>query len=349
MKRIILSLVLMLSSTTLINAQRIFVGKENQHSIYGGENGKTYSAIISADFKSKQEALSKTVEFLSEFDFVEDKESILASVKEYDESHVEFNIPEVVFRFGWHGTAPLAGAVAPVAPVYIVSDLFFQFYDNGKIRVTIKNLSDIAFWEYAALSKKYSKEIDPEKILSPTEYDKYMSYMLAPTMQDGLGKATAAILVFANKGIGEVSKIQSSLKEFLDNIDEQIEIANKLEDKDFYLLGKPEELLENYNKLIDENDLNVPAATIKALEKEIAEGKVTSLYNYFWQRDVKVEFDNVFLAICEAFNGKIEGIADNGEPTWELVGDKLLPKDSKLRTKLQKAGLDYFSYYGDDK
>lgn len=297
-------------------------------------------------FKSRQEAINSTIEFLAEYELVKDKESALAAVKEYDESQSEFTVP-IAFRFGWHGTAPVAGAVAPLAPVYLYADLFFQFYDSGKLRVIIKNIQECAYMEYGNISKSLLKTMKLEEILTEQEYGEFVGYTSGTAMQAGLGKALTAFLVWANSGADKISDFRNELSAFFDNIDKQIEIAKKLADKGYYVFGTPEENLKYYKELIDKKDLNIPAATITNLEKEIAEGKLTTVYNYFWQRDIKKELDYVFIAICGSFNGKIEGIAEDGEVSWELVGDKLLPKDSKLRKKLEKSGMDYFSYYGE--
>lgn len=327
-------------------AQMTFPGKANQHTILGGEDGKNFGANFSADFPSRHEAISKTVEFLCAFDLVQNAEEALEALKEFDDTKSQLTVP-VSFRFGWHGTAPVMGAVAPLAPVILNADLHFDFYDNGKIQVVIRNFSNKAFTDYVTASKSRLKEGRKEEdILTPEEVERYKGYIQAPTMQAGLGKAITTFLVFANAGLGKTQEIQQSLGEFLSHIDEQIEIAEKLAGGGYYIFGTPEEALKKYRELIEKDDLNYSPSLIDNFEKEIAEERLVYVYELFWNNEIKQEFDYVFLAISAFFNGTITAISENGVETWVLDGDKLLPTDTKLKKKLVKEGKDYFSYYG---
>lgn len=336
---------LFLFTSFMVKAQFIFPGKENQHSIFGGENGKNYAAIFSTKNSSRQEAILQSVRFLTKYRLVVDSTKVLESVKEYDETQNEFTVP-VDFRFGWHGTAPTMGAVAPLYPVYLTADLLFQFYNEGKIRLVIKNFREKSYFEWATRSK--SCKITPESILGQSQWEEYQTYMLAPTMQAGLGKQITNFLVWANSGIEHVSDIEDALKDYLDNIDVQISLTEKLKKGGYYIFGTPEKILAEYRNLDKDGKLQyVPTAYLDKFEKEITEERLVFFYPYFWNREVKTEFNYIIIALNKFFGGSIEGIAEDGELTWELVDGQLLPVDAKLRKKLTKKKQNYFTYYGE--
>ena len=344
MKRVLTLTVALLFATLPAFAQFTFLGKANQHTVYGGENGKLFAAIFSTNCSSRQEAMEKTVEFLCKYDLVRDKDAVLASVKEYDDTESEFQIP-VVFRFGWHGTAPTLGAVAPLPPVYLKADLLFQFYDEGKVRLIIQNFADYGFMNYLPCTKSKESHITPQDILTEDEYADYWSYYTTPTVQDGLGKGIMKFLIVANAGVDRISSFYKELDDYYHDIDRQIELANKLKDARYFILGSPEEIIAAYRDLVANDNYNLPVSILDKVEKEIAEEKLVFVYDLFWRRDIKKQFDILFIVVNQNLEGRIEAVAEDGDVTWQLEGDKLLPVDAKLKKKLQKAGQDYFSYY----
>lgn len=343
MKKLTLTITLIIISALSLEAQPLFPGKENMHCYYGGENGKNYAAIFSTINTSRQESILQCVEYLSKYDLVDNKDAVLASVKEYDDSQNEFTVP-VDFRFGWHGSAPTMGAQGLVLPMYLTADLLFQFYDNGKFRLVIKNLREKTY--FTNPSKSNNKA--PDTFLSEEDQGKLKNYIGTACSTDGLGHFFAKILVWANAGLNRVSEVDKAFEDFLSNIDDQITLANKLVEGGHYLYGTPEDAIAHRRKALNDNDadLTINAAQTDYLEKEIAEGKLVCVYPYFWKRDIKLEFDYTFIEICKFFEGTIDGIAEDGEVTWELVDGKLLPTDAKLRKQLIKNKQDYFSYYG---
>jgi hypothetical protein len=270
----------------------------------------------------------------------------MTALKEYDDTQSEFTIP-VAFRYGWHGTAPVMGAVAPLPPVILKADLLFQFYDEGKVRLIIKNFEDFAYVDYVYQSKSKMGKVKMEDILSEKELEDRKTFSLAPVMKDGLGKAITAFLAWGNVGLDNMGKFYEAWDNYLGNIDAQIAIADKLAKGGYFVFGNGETVLEAYDGLAKADDLRVAAAMLEKFRNEIAEGKLVFVSDLFWRRDVKVQFDYLFIAVNSFFGGRIEGIAEDGELTWELVGDKLLPVDGKLRKQLERKKQDYFSYYGE--
>ncbi len=343
MKKITLTITLIIITALSLQAQFCFVGKDNAHVYQGGENGKNFAAIFSTKNTSRQKAIRQTVEYLSKYDLIDDKDAVLASVNEYDDSQSEFTVP-VRFRFGWHGAAPVAGAVAPLPPMYLTADFLFQFYDEGKVRLVIKNFGEEIYYNWSNNSK--SNKTQPSDVLNEDEVALYRGHKTAPTLQDGMNKFFIKLLLVLNSKTDKIGEVDKALTEFLENIDEQIVLVDKLVKGGCYFYGTPEELLALWRKMEASGDLQgVNSAMINMLEKEIAEGKLVCVYPYFWKRDIKMEFDYTFIEICEFFEGTIEGIAEDGEVTWELVDGKLLPTDAKLRKQLIKNKQDYFSYY----
>ena len=61
MKKFITIAAIVLLGSLSASAQFTFLGKANQHTIFGGEDGKNYAAIFATDCTSRQEAIKKTV------------------------------------------------------------------------------------------------------------------------------------------------------------------------------------------------------------------------------------------------------------------------------------------------
>ena len=344
MKKVLTLAVTLVIASLTAYGQFTFLGKANQHTVTGGENGKLFAAIFSTNCSSRQEAMEKTVDFLCKHDLVQDKETALSSVKEYDDTASEFEIP-VVFRFGWHGTAPTMGAVAPRPPVFLKADLLFQFYDEGKVRLIIKNFKDSGYMEYYQYCKKHETKLDPQEILTKDEYADFHSAYITPTVQDGLGKGIMKFLIVANAGVDRISSFYKELDDYYHNIDRHVELTQKLADAGYYILGTPEEIVGVYRQLIADKNYSLAPSMLDKVEQEIAEETLVFVYDLFWRRDIKKQFDILFTVVNQNLGGRIEAVAEDGEVTWQLEGDSLLPVDSKLKKKLQKAGQDYFTYY----
>lgn len=344
MRKFTLTVTLVIITALSLQAQFFFLGKENAHIYQGGENGKNFAAILSTNNTTRQESIRQCVQFLSKYKIITNEKAVLASLKEYNDTQNEFTVP-VMFRYGWHGSAPTMGAVAPIAPMYLTADLRFQFYDD-KVRLVIQNLGEKAYFDCAILSKSNKKT--PETVLSGDDYEKFKGYLGAPAMQDGMGGFFTKILVWANSGLDKVKEVDKVLDEFMDNIDDQIRLVDILVDEGVYFLGTPDEVVAFVRKMGANNDLRFDnhLQTMDLLEKEIAQEKLVFVYPKFWKQDVKLEFDYFFIAFNNFFGGEIEGIAEDGEQTWELVDGKLLPTDPKFRKQIIKNKQDYFSYYG---
>ncbi len=319
------------------------MGKDNAHVYQGGENGKNFAAIFSTNTTSRQESISQCIQFLSNHNFIIDEETVLASVKEYNESQNEFTVP-VEFRFGWHGTAPVMGAVSPLPPMYLIADLLFQFYDEGKVRLVIKNFREKSYFDWLTYSKNKTKT--PETILSKDDFEKYKGHRSAVLSQDGLGNFFTKVLLVLNSKAEYVKDVDKTLNDFLSKVDDQIRIVANLEEAGYCILGTPEQIVAYGRKMNENNEFLVNyTSMLDFAEQELANEKLIFVYPYFWQRDIKREFDYLFILFNSCFGGTIEGIAEDGELTWELVDGKLLPTDSKLRKQLIKNKQDYFSYY----
>ena len=73
-----------------------------------------------------------------------------------------------------------------------------------------------------------------------------------------------------------------------------------------------------------------------------------SLNKKTFQKSVLPIITRTLAAMYYVYGGKFIGIAEDGDQTWELVGDKLLPVDKKLRKSLEKKGQDFFTYAYED-
>lgn len=77
---------------------------------------------------------------------------------------------------------------------------------------------------------------------------------------------------------------------------------------------------------------------------ETPEGKnaLLAINQKRWNTQVTEIFDNLFKVFCIEVNGDIEGIAEDGNQTWEKVNGLLVPTDPKLQKKYLKKGKSFF-------
>ena len=82
-------------------------------------------------------------------------------------------------------------------------------------------------------------------------------------------------------------------------------------------------------------------AEINGLQKFYDEHRMFLLSEDRWEKHARPLCDNLFRAIAAGIDGKIVGIAEDGNQTWDMVDGALLPTDPKLQKKYQKKGLSY--------
>lgn len=351
MKKLALCVALLFASMSLglCNIQS-FLGKMSQFLI-GGEDGKNYAAIImTSNGSSRTEAIKSTIDFLMEYDLVPDKEKVLNELKEYDETQMEFTVP-VSLRIGFHTTPPVMGASGVLLPMILNMDLSFQFYDNGAVRLVFKNFKD---YSYVARGY-YDKAANPNALAlmddSSKEYDEAFTgyYTTASMTGSGMAKAITGFLAWANKGLEGVPEMFNAINEVMGEIKKQFEVMDRLTEAGYFCImdgeeeiGMFKEIVENHNSLQPEKSMT---ATIDMAQSKYDQGYMLNVMEKLWREDIKQQFDFIIQVFRTSLNGQITGIAEDGEQTWELVGEKLLPVDKKLRSKLEKAGKTYYTYY----
>ena len=231
----------------------------------------------------------------------------------------------ILFPIGYHG-APIVGGAALLPPLFLGSELMFQFYDQGMMRLIVKNFSEYGFEDWAYGSKRLHNTITPESILSGKELENYAN--------------------IRNNVQGWIFGRKYSVPE----IDAQLKIAHKLLDGGYYIFGTPKTVLAAYRERVYEQDYynnKYLPIWVDKFEQLIAEEKLVWVSDYLWEEGIRPLYEYMFYLINEELGSKIQGIAEDGELTWELVDDKLLPVDKKRRKSFRQAGLDFYTYWAE--
>lgn len=60
-----------------------------------------------------------------------------------------------------------------------------------------------------------------------------------------------------------------------------------------------------------------------------------------WESSIRPCLDLLFKLTRDELNAKIEGIAEDGEQTWILIDNLVVPTDKKLQSKYLKKKMEY--------
>ena len=79
----------------------------------------------------------------------------------------------------------------------------------------------------------------------------------------------------------------------------------------------------------------------ECVKKLVDDGRMPGVPEDRWEKNIRKAFDMLFIASSEHLEATIEGVAEDGEQTWENVDGKVLPIDPKLRKTYIKKGWTY--------
>ena len=314
MRKILLSALFMALFTSLFAQLPVLTGNKGLIPIKGGSGGKTYAVIVRTNL-SKQALVDTTTNFLLRYGVV-NKNDI--KLDEINESTSEYSIP-FLLRQTVYIAAGTMGAKMFATPVQITGELRFEFHDNGGVMIVSQNLKNHIF----------QFTTDRAKLESPA-HDKYKGEESAQlTANSAIGKA----LIGLNTGIEGYSSFMKKADEYFADIVSKYEVYETLTNKDKVAKWFTDEELVKHAET-----LTVPGIkyTLESYKKAYIEEKMIGIGQKRWEDQLRQCFDLLFKSINAGLNGKIEGVAEDGEQTWTLVDGLVVPTDPKLQKKYLK-------------
>jgi len=288
---------------------------------------RSYSAIINTKLK-KEELISKTKELFLEEGLAD---SAQLSTVTYDE-----NLSEYKLRFGFkNGQSKSKGmmGITGVSPAVILYfDAIFSFNNFGQIKITfihfdsyvLANIDESGYLSCYKGGKSNGKVSEPILPTDTAVWNEYQTILITESM---FGKA----LLWANGGIDMLNKAKRG--DFLKNLKSKFEMyQDACQNGSCVWISKAD--ISNYkmknNKYWDEQ-----------VAKFKSDQLVISVDNYRWENYFELNFNYIFKEIANLVSGKIEGIALDGNITYDTLEGKLLPVDLKERKIWQKKNIEF--------
>lgn len=333
MKKILLSIIAILMIVPSVFSQCGFVWGPPGDKFklqQGGSNGKSY-AFIAETNGNKKSLIDSTIHYLQKWGLIKDSTELSSSLKEFGEQSSQFTIG-MWYKMGYWRHGLYNGF-----PTIMEYDMRFEFYENGNVMVVFDNFASLNYVDISTLRK--SRQNDSCSVLTPDERKLFKEYQNAQWWCSDNG--------FAFFRDDEEAKAH----EYYIKLKYDINGFYALLEKD--IIGCPTKFFATDStvfKLVQDavktDDYSMGGAKyiIPVLQKNLEEGRMFSVPYVLWRRDIKEGFDRYIVEMQNALGAKVTGVAEDGNQTWELVGDKLLPTDPKLRAKLVKKNLDYFTY-----
>ena len=141
---------------------------------------------------------------------------------------------------------------------------------------------------------------------------------------------------------GSISDFEAQLDKYFEDLDKRWIVYDNLEKENTgkWLSNLEYIEWEKTHSTFKEGSKNYEAE-INGLQKFYDEHRMFLLSEDRWEKHARPLCDNLFRAIAAGIDGKIVGIAEDGNQTWDMVDGALLPTDPKLQKKYQKKGLSY--------
>lgn len=295
-----------------------------QEAIKGGRDGKNYAVIISTQW-SKKELVEKIANYV-----VSKGWTVPEAVKadEINESTSEYiiRLKRLVPMRG----IGVMGQTCP--PFELLYDLRFEFHDNGKVMLVYENMSTnifIAYWTYALTVGTAAK--------SANELE-YFDEMVGAAMDKNL---FVRVLGFGQYAKDDSNDAARNYPRYGDSPDVKAARYARMEEANE---GKWMTIGEFCRWFERQGDRPGGKYMLAAYRKYEEDGCIPPITQKFWERSFRYLLDQDFQELKFLLEGTIEGVAEDGVQTWEVVEGRLLPTDAKLQKKyLKKMEHSYYN------
>lgn len=313
MKKVLLTSLLVIQCLCMSGQKITFIIMPNaKNNLPGGPDGKNYAAIVKTN-ESKKNIVTKSLTFMKKYGFVPETTKINAIDSKSSEVSYDVEIP--LTRFYQEMLEYDANK--------LFCKLRFEFHESN-VMIVFQNITNEILGICTTRNDKNSQA-----------YTEYLAEGAALTYQKTLiGK----FLVHANLGPEERKDFYKKLNDYFSDIASKCKTYETLVKNGEAKWFTTEGVKKQYT------DYPVPAAkgVLRFLSKPETKDVLIGVSQKRWDKQVKEVFDNLFRAFCLELKGEIDGIAEDGEQTWEIVDGKLVPSDPKLQKSYISKGKTYY-------
>ncbi len=317
MKKLLFSLALMLLAICAMGQEMdvTFLWGRPSHAIKGGMEGKNYAAIIKTDLQ-KRDVVDKTTAFMIQYGMV-DKDEI--KLDEINESTAEFTVPM------FFPLTQFKNGLAIEGPVIVKAEMRFEFHENGKVMIVAQNMQDILLGIYRSAQKSDSEN---------------MKNYNGETAMIGMTKSLIGkALIYAQTDAKQREEIYNAANKYFDDIVARVKVYNAMVDAQEAAWLNPQGVVAQY----EQYPVTGSKYIVDFVKKCINENLVPGLGEKRWEKQCRVNFDELFKGVCFSLDGEIEGVAEDGNQTWALDNGVLLPTDEKQKKTYVKKQLSYYN------
>lgn len=282
--------------------------------IPGGPEGRNYAAIIKTQ-ETKKSIVEKSLNFMKKYGFVPADTKVDAIDSSSSEASFDVEMPITMFY----------QEMLTYTPNKLYSTMRFEFHDSN-VMIVFQNFSNEMLGIY---HKKYGDK----------KSDAYNAYEEEDNALRLRKTLIGKFLIHANMDINERRAFRQELDKYFNDI--------VTKEKTYEQLVKNGEAkwldAQGVVKQLTENPVPGAKYTLAFLDKPESKNVLLAISEKRWRKQVKGMLDNIFMSFSEELNGEIEGIAEDGNQTWEIVDGKLLPIDPKLKKTFIKKGWDFYN------
>ena len=131
----------------------------------------------------------------------------------------------------------------------------------------------------------------------------------------------------------------NAANKYFDDIVARVKVYNAMVDAQEAAWLNPQGVVAQY----EQYPVTGSKYIVDFVKKCINENLVPGLGEKRWEKQCRVNFDELFKGVCFSLDGEIEGVAEDGNQTWALDNGVLLPTDEKQKKTYVKKQLSYYN------
>ncbi|ATA73405.1 hypothetical protein CGC49_09060 [Capnocytophaga sp. H4358] len=319
MKKIFLLFALFVLVANFANSQDMPAYMLKNPWVQGGKEGKNYAVIIHTDL-SKKELITSTINRLKDFGIIDSKKEI--KVDQVDENISQFSFPVIFLQTMAKDRMMGMGLVR--SPLEIYAELHFEFHNTGGFLLAIKNLKN----KRLTLLRMYDSSSDSKN----EAYNEYRAEYDTTLMSKSL--LTSILVTLNGRNVDEMNK---RMTDYLADVESKFKTYETLVSQGDAAWFDGQELVSHFDAI----DFPGKKYSFPMIKKAVEEERLIDVPEKRWEEHIRPFFDDIFKYLAFSLKGKIHAVAEDGEPTWEIVEGLLVPTDKKLQKKYLKNKQEY--------
>lgn len=300
--------------------------KENLKPIEGGkvineegllEGGKEYAVIIHTEL-SKHDLVKAILDIFLNYKWIKPED---LKLNEIDDKTAECDIP-YYFHQSFDAIHVMMGAKVIYPPIIVQSNLHFDFYSNGNVKIIWERMKEIAFY---TIEGDQFKHYDPQKHPDMADYSGHYGAALLE------GSFMLKALIVMNKGTDGLKEWTAKFDDYFKDIDSKFEVFKKVEES-----GKGAWLTDGEFFDYAVNTKVSDKYSLDLLRQYHEENRLLAINRERWETKVRPVAANIFKFVNAMLNGSIVAVVEDDEQTYVNIDGTLLP----IKTERVKNGIE---------